>query len=228
GKSIRLSGNSFNVIGVLSKDFWLPGRPVDVLALLRVVNPLAAKFRGVHFLRTYFRLQPGVSLAQAEADMKNVDRWLAENYPEENRDFHRHLLPLRDSIVGDVRPELLVLSAAVGLVLLIACVNFASLQLARSATRQREIAIRAALGAPTGRLIRQLLSESIFLSLLGGAAGLLLAGLGIRLLMTLKPAGLPRIADTSIDTTVLGFTFAISLVTGIVFGLIPALSTAFS
>ena len=224
GKSIHLSGNAYTVIGILSRDFWLPGRPVDVLASLRVGNPVAAKFRGVHFLKTYFRVKTGISIAQTNAELENVDQWLASQYPEENKDRHRRLLPLREAIVGDVRPELLVLFAAVGLVLLIACVNFASLQLARSATRQREIAIRAALGAPAGRLIRQMLTESVFLSLAGGAAGLALAGLGVRLLMTLKPAGLPRIADTSIDAPVLGFTFAVSLLTGIAFGLVPALN----
>jgi predicted permease len=229
GKSIRLSGNSYTVIGVLPREFWLPGRPVDVLASLRVVDPSAAKERGVHFLHTFFRLKPSISIAQASAEMGIVDQWLALHYPEDNtaRDFtdiHRRLLSLQDSIFGDVRPELLVLFAAVGLVLLIACVNFASLQLARCATRQREIAIRAALGAPSGRLIRQMLTESVLLSLLGGAAGLVLAALGVRLLMTLTPADLPRIANTSIDTAVLGFTFAVSLLTGIVFGLVPALS----
>jgi putative ABC transport system permease protein len=229
GKSIRLSGNSYTVIGVLPREFWLPGRPVDLLASLRVVDPSAAKERGVHFLHTYFRLKPSISIAQASAEMRIVDQWLALHYPEDNtaRDFtdiRRRLLSLQDSIFGDVRLELLVLSAAVGLVLLIACVNFASLQLARCATRQREIAIRAALGAPSGRLIRQMLTESVFLSLLGGAAGLVLAALGVRLLMTLTPADLPRIANTSIDTAVLGFTFAISLLTGVVFGLVPALS----
>jgi putative ABC transport system permease protein len=227
GRSIRLSGNSYTVIGVLPREFWLPGRPVDVLASLRVVNPLAAKFRGVHFLHTYFRLKPATSVAQAGAEMRIADQWLAQHYPEENTDAHRRLLSLRESIVGDIRPELLVLFGAVGLVLLIACVNFASLQLARCATRHREIAIRAALGAPSGRLVRQMLTESVFLSLLGGAAGLSLAALGVRLLMTLKPAGLPRIADTSIDTTVFLFTFGVSLLTGIVFGLVPALHATF-
>src|SRR6266481_3327849 len=188
GKSIRLSGNSYTVIGVLPREFWLPGRPVDALASIRVGNPVAAKFRGVHFLRTYFRLKTGVSTAQARAEMENIDRWLTLYYPEENTNSRR-LLPLRDAIVGDVRPELLVLFAAVGLVLLIACVNFASLQLARSATRQREIAIRAALGAPSGRLIRQMLTESVLLSLLAGAAGMVLAGFRVPLFMDMKTAG---------------------------------------
>jgi putative ABC transport system permease protein len=226
GKTIRLSGNSYTVIGVLSPEFWLPGRPVDVLASVRVVNPLAAKFRGVHFLKTYFRLKADTSPAQAAAEMRSVDQWLSDNFPEENRDYHRSLLPLQEAIFGDVQSQLLVLFAAVGLVLLIACVNFASLQLARSATRQREIAIRAALGAPSGRLIRQMLTENILLSLIGGSAGLLLASGGVRLLLSLKPAGLPRLENTSIDAAVLGFTFTVSLFTGVLFGLVPAFKAA--
>ena len=227
GKSIRLSGNSYTIIGVMPRDFWLPGKPVDVLVSLRVANAAAAHFRGVHFLATYFRLQPGASLEQAVAEMSNVDQWLAANYPAQDRDFHRHLLFLRDAIVGDIRLELIVLFVTVGIVLLIACVNFASLQLARSATRRREIAIRTALGAPSGRLIRQIVTESVLLSLLGGVAGFLLGALGVRFLMLLKPAGLPRIENTSVDVSVLLFTFALSLFTGVLFGLIPAFSAAF-
>jgi putative ABC transport system permease protein len=227
GKSIRLSGNSYTVIGVMPRDFWLPGKPVDVLASIRVGNPVAAQFRGVHFLATYFRLKPGTSLEQAAAEMLNVDQWLEAHYPEHDRDFHRSLLPLRDALVGNVRLDLLVLFVAVGIVLLIACVNFASLQLARSATRRREIAIRTALGAPSGRLIRQIVTESVLLSLLGGAGGFLLGALGVRFLMLLKPAGLPRIENTSVDVSVLLFTFALSLFTGVLFGLIPAFSAAF-
>ena len=226
GKSIRLSGNSYTVIGVMPPNFWLPGRHADVLVPLRIANPVAAKFRGVHFMSTYFRLKPGVSLDQAAAEMKSIDDWLSAKYPEDNRDVHRRFLPLREAVTGDVRLELLVLFVAVGVVLLIACVNFASLQLARSATRRREIAIRAALGAPIGRLIRQIVTESVLLSLFGGALGLLLGVLGVRALMLLKPADLPRIETASVDASVLAFTFALSLVTGILFGLIPAFNAA--
>jgi putative ABC transport system permease protein len=227
GRSIRLSGKSYTIIGVMPAEFWLPGKPVDVLASIRVGNAVAAHFRGVHFLATYFRLKPVVSIGQAAAEMGNADQWLAGHYPEQNRDFHRHLVPLRDAVVGDVRLELTVLFAAVGIVLLIACVNFASLQLARSATRRREMAIRAALGAPSGRLIRQIVTESVLLSLLGGAGGLVLGAFGVRFLLALKPADLPRIETISIDSSVLVFTFILSLITGSLFGLMPAFSAAF-
>ena len=228
GKSMRLSGTSYTVIGVMPSDFWLPGRAVDVISSLLVTNPVAAQFRGVHFLTTYFRLRPDASIEQANAEMSNVDQALAVRYPEHDRDVHRRLVPLRDAVTGEVRPELIILFAAVGIVLLIACVNFASLQLARSATRRREIAIRAVLGAPYGRLVRQIVTESIVLSLLGGAAGLALAAVGDRFLMLMKPGNLPRIQDASVNTSVLVFTFVLSLFTGILFGLIPAFSAAFS
>lgn len=174
------------------------------------------------------RLKPSATRAQAGAELQNVDAWLSSKYPEDDRGVRRQLTPLREAIFGDVRLELIVLFAAVGMVLLIACVNFASPQLARSASRQHEIAIRAALGASSGRLTRQMLTESVLLSLLGGSAGLALAALGIHLLMLLKPPNLPRIEDTSLDASVLAFTFLVSLITGIVFGLAPAFGAAFS
>ena len=228
GRSIRLSGNSYTIIGVMSRDFWLPERPVDVVMPLRIGNPNAAKFRGVHFLRPYLRLKPGVSLEQASAEMKGIDAWMEAHYPVYDRDSHRRLLSLRESVVGDVRLELLVVFVAVGVVLLIACVNFASLQLARSATRRREVAIRSVLGAPAGRLIRQIVTESVVLSCFGGVIGLFLGVIGVRFLLLLKPANLPRIETTSVDVSVLAFTFALSLFTGILFGLIPACTSAFS
>ncbi len=226
GKSIQLSGNVYTVIGVMPPTFWKPGRAVDALASLRVVNPVAAQFRGVHFLSTYFRLKAGVSLAQANADMGIVDQWLALRYPEENAGRHSILVPLQQAVVGDVRPELFVLFAAVGFVLVIACVNFANLLVARSATRRHELAIRAALGARSGRLVRQMLAESVFLSLLGGTAGLLFAKWSIHLLVSLKPANVPRLSDVSMDASVLAFTFGVSLLTGLLFGLAPAFSSA--
>ena len=228
GRSIRLGGNSYTVIGVLRPDFWIPGKQLDAIASLRIVYPLAAKFRGVHFLNTYARLKPGVSIEQTADELKSIDAWLAGHYPENDRDFHRHLKTVREAVVGDVRLELLVLFAAVAVVLLIACVNFASLQLARSAARRREIAIRSALGAPISRLVRQIVTESVLLSLFGAAFGVILAVLGVRLLLLLKPGDLPRIENVAVDSSVLAFTFLLSLITGIFFGLIPAFSSAYS
>ena len=223
GKFIPLSGNLYQIIGVMPADFWLQGKPADVYASLRVVYPAAARERGVHFMITYMRLKPGVSLAQAQSEMAGIDATLGQQYPEHDAGRVRRLIPLLQSIVGDSRPTLLLLLSAVGLVLLISCVNFASLLLARAAARRREIVIRSSLGAGTFRLVRQMLAESLLLSLLGGAAGLLLGNWGIKLLLWFKPDNLPRLATTHIDARVLAFTFFISLFTGIVFGLIPAI-----
>jgi len=228
GKSIRLSGNSYTILGVLPPDFWLPGNPVDVLVPLRVGNGVAAQFRGVHFMQSYLRLKPGVSIGQASAEMKGIDEWLESHYPVYDRDAHRRLVPLREAVISDVRLELLVVFVAVGVVLLIACVNFASLQLAHSATRRREIAIRAVLGAPVGRLVRQIVTESVVLSLFGGVIGVALGFVGVRFLLLLKPADLPRIENTSVDASVLAFAFVLALFTGLLFGLIPAFSVVFS
>ena len=222
GKTIPLSGNLYEIIGVMPADFWLPGKPADAYGSLRVVYPAAARERGVHFLKTYLRLKPGVTLAQAQSEMAGVDAALAKEYPIKDAGRVRRLIPLLESIVGDYRTTLLVLLSAVGLVLLISCVNFAGLLLARAATRRREIVIRSSLGAGTLRLVRQMLAESLLLSLIGGAAGLLLANWGITLLLWLKPENLPRVSTAHIDGRVLAFTFLISLFTGIVFGLIPA------
>ena len=223
GKTISLSGNLYEIIGIMPADFWLPGKPADAYGSLRVIYPAAARERGVHFMRTYFRLKPGVTRAQAQSEVAAIDGQLGREYPEHDAGRVRQLVPLLESIVGDSRPTLLLLFSAVGLVLLISCVNFASLLLARAAARRREIVIRSSLGAGTMRLVRQMLAESLLLSLLGGAAGLLLANWGITLLLWLKPENLPRLATTRIDFHVLAFTFLISLFTGIVFGLIPAI-----
>ncbi len=224
GKSMPLSGRSYTVVGVLPANFWLPGPAGDVYASLRVVYPAAAQARGVHFLRTYLRLKPGVTLAQAQSEMSRTDEILARESPDFNKGRHRRLMPLLENVVGDSRAALLILFGAVGLVLLIACVNFANLLLARSASRQREMAIRAALGAGSRRLIAQMLTESLLLALAGGAAGILLAQAGIRTLLALSPDNLPRLTGIGIDARVLAFTLGTSILTGIVFGLLPAWS----
>ena len=226
GKTIQLSGKTYTVIGVMPADFIMPTEVPDVWASVRVVNPIAAQFRGVHFLRTYIRLKPGVSLSQALGEMEGIDQWLAEQYPEENKGRRTVLLSLHERVVANTRSALLILLGAVGLVLLIACANFANLLLARAAGRRQEIVIRAALGAGRGRLIRQMLTESTLLAVLGGAGGLLLAKWGVDLLTALKPANLPRLSSISIDGWVLAFTLGVSILTGIVFGLVPALSAS--
>jgi putative ABC transport system permease protein len=226
GRQIPLSGNNYTIVGVLPADFDAPRESPEVYVSLRVVNPLAAKARGVHFMRTYWRMKPGVTLAQAQAEMETIDRQLEQQYPAENKGRRTRLMSLHERVAGDTRPALLVLFGAVGLVLLIACANFANLLLARATSREREIVIRAALGAGRGRLIRQMLTESVMLSLMGGACGLMLALWGIDLLQTLKPANLPRLATIGIDGRVLFFTLGLSVLTGLVFGLVPALNAS--
>jgi putative ABC transport system permease protein len=222
GRTIPLSGQNYTVVGVMPPGFVLPQGTADVFASVRVVNPLAAKFRGVHFLRTYWRLKPGVQITQAQAEMQAIDQRLAEQNPAENKSRRSVLFALHERIVGETRPALLILFGAVGLVLLIACANFANLLLARSASRQREIVIRTALGAGRGRLIRQLLTESVLLSVVGGAVGLIFAVWLIDLLISLKPENLPQLNTIGLDRWVLLFTLGISVLTGLVFGLMPA------
>ncbi|HXD34187.1 MAG TPA: ABC transporter permease [Pyrinomonadaceae bacterium] len=222
GKTIPLSGNVYTIIGVMPADFASPRDNAEAWTPVHVSNPLAANFRGVHFLRTYIRLADGVTLEQARAETQVVDKNLATQYPADNKNRASVLLPLQERIVGQSRESLLVLFASVSLVLLIACANFANLLLARSAEREREFVIRAALGAGRWRLIRQLLTESVLVALTGGAIAVLLAVWGTNLLVWLKPENLPRLEEIGVDMRVLGFTFGLSLLTGVIFGLLPA------
>jgi putative ABC transport system permease protein len=226
GRAIRLSDNSYTVIGVMPKDFTLPRELADVFVSLWVAYPDAAAERDVHFMHTYWRLKPGVALAQAQAEIAQVDHRLAEAFPDTERERGTLLMPLQESLVGDVRPALLVLFGAVGLVLLIACANFAMLLMARGVARQRELMIRASLGARNGRLIRQRLTESTLLALVGGAAGLLAAKAGTTLLLALKPAELRHLSAIPMNARVFLFVFTISLMTGLLFGLLPAWSAS--
>jgi putative ABC transport system permease protein len=226
GKGIRLSDSSYTVIGVMPRDFTLPKELADVFVSLWVADPGAASERDLHFMHTYWRLKPGVQLAQAQAEIAQADHRLAEEFPDTERERGTVLMPLHESLVGNVRSALLILFGAVGLVLLIACANFAMLLMARAVARQRELMIRASLGARNGRLIRQRLTESTLLALVGGAAGLIAAKAGTTSLLALKPAELRHLDTIPMDARVFLFVFAISLLTGMLFGLLPAWSAS--
>ena len=222
GRNITLAGQSYTVIGVLTPDFRAPRPTLEAFVPIRVFYPLAAKSRGAHLLRVYARLKPGLSLAAAQSELRVIDERLARENPDENKNRQSVLVPLQEQLVGNMRPALLVLFGAVGLVLLIACANFANLLLVRIARRRDELTIRAALGATRCRLIAQALSESVLLAVLGGAAGLLLGSWCIDLLLALKPEDLPRAENIHLDSWVLSFTMGLSLLTGVIFGFVPA------
>jgi predicted permease len=230
GKSLTLDGMDYTVVGVIPANFDLQlksFRTADLYVPIgqwtnNLLNTRGAGL-GIHGVG---RLKPGVTIEQARADMNQVTQNLAVAYPDSDKGIGASLIPIQSDMVGDVRPVLLTLLGAVGFVLLIACVNVASLLLARSNGRVREFAIRAALGAGQGRLIRQLLTESILLALLGGGLGLLVADWSTRAALSALPATLPRAGEIGLDTHVLIFAIAISLLAGILFGLVPALKTS--
>ena len=222
GRNITISGQSYTVIGVTAPDFQPPRKTLEAFVPIHVFYPNAAVSRGAHLLRVYARLGAGVALTQAQSELNVIDRRLAEANPEEGTERQTKLIPLHERMVGSIRPALLVLLGAVGLVLLVACANFANLLLARIATRTQELTVRAALGASRGRLIRQVLVESILLALLGGFAGMLLGSWGVDALLALKPDDLPRVENIALDGRVLSFTFGLALLTGVIFGTFPA------
>jgi putative ABC transport system permease protein len=223
GRSITLTGNTYTIAGVMPAGFRFPTGEADLWVPFRAGYPEAAQARGVHMQYAIARLKPGLTQAQAQSELDAIAQRLAQLYPDENRGRRYIAMPLQQRVAGNIRPALLVLFGAVGLVLLIASLNFANLLLAKASTRTTEAQVRAALGATPGRLVRQFLTESLLISLLGGAAGLALGSYGIRLLLLLKPQDLPAIAAVTIDSTVLLFTLGVSLLTGCLFGLFPIL-----
>ncbi len=226
GKSLTLDDKSYAIIGVLPASFNLY-RGTDVYVPIGQWNNPGLQNRSAALgLHGIGRLKPGVTLAQAQADLDGVMRRLAEAYPDANRGNGAALIPLKQRLVGDVGPILWMLLGAVGFVLLIACVNVSNLVLARSTGRTREFAIRAALGAGQWRLLRQMLTESMLLALLGGGLGLALAAWGTKAALTALPGGLPRAEEIGLDVRVLLFTLGISLLTGVIAGLAPALKTS--
>jgi putative ABC transport system permease protein len=219
GRTIRLDGVATQVVGITPPGFAVPRADIDVW--------IPIGFEGEHrqsrYLGVLGRLSPRVTPAQANAEMDGIAARLAEQYPEENGGWRTRVIPAHDQLVGDVRPMLLLVFTAVGFVLLIACVNVANLLAGRSAAREGELAVRAALGAGTGRLRAQLMTESVILGLLGGALGILLAHRGVRLFLSIEPGILPREAEVAVDGRVLAFTLGISVLAGLLFGMAPGL-----
>jgi putative ABC transport system permease protein len=223
GRSILIEGQQVTVVGVLPAEFQFPGGIPSEVYLNLTLNP--PRFRAPFFIQTFARLKPGVSEAQGEQDLNRVIGQIEQQYPTSATDISFNLVPLKESIVGDARLPLMIILAAVVLVLLIASANVANLLLARSAAREKEMAIRMALGANRGRIIRQLLTESLLLAAIGGVAGLLLALWGVDLLVALGPR-VPRLQDVGLDGRVLAFSSLIALLSGVLFGLAPAIQSS--
>ncbi|MEX2263378.1 MAG: ABC transporter permease [Bryobacteraceae bacterium] len=221
GKAVILEGRPHTVIGVMPASFEFWQRDADVWAIFPLRPPTR---RGPHLLRGLARLRPGVTVAQAAAEMEMIAHNVQHANPKDYANLRFPVVPLREVIVGDIRPLLWILSGAVVLVLLIAVSNVANLMLARSTARQREIALRLSIGAGRGRLVRQLMAESVLLSLAGGALGMGLAGSGVAALRRLGPQDLPRLSEIGVDGQVLAFTLLVSLASAVLFGLAPALA----
>jgi putative ABC transport system permease protein len=223
GKTLQLSGTTYTVVGIMPAGFQFPDQ--DDLWVPLAIDTAHPDNRGNHGLEVVARLKPGITVAQAQGDLTNIASTLEQRYPNNyaNSGFGFYAVSMLDELVGSVRPALYILLGAVAFVLLIACANVANLLLARASSREKEVAIRAALGAGRGRLIRQLLTESVILSGIGSVLGLGLAYLGVKLFVALGPSDIPRISEIGLDERVIGFSFLVAVVTGLAFGMAPAI-----
>jgi putative ABC transport system permease protein len=223
---VNLGDNAYTVVGIVAQGAGQPILSEQVEFWVPVSRGVALSNRFGHYLSVIGRLKPGANIHQAQADMATIASRLEQQYPASNTGHGIRLLPLHEQVAGEFKSSLFLMLAAVAFVLLIACANVAHMLLARASARQREFAIRSSLGSSRLQLVRQILTESLLLSFTGGVLGLLIAFWGIDLLVALSPLDLPRVNEVTIDGRVLGFTLAVSVLTGLAFGLIPALQAS--